>query len=269
MLDLEVLPGVVLRDYAGKVVHSSVVAEGHHDLLATAKPTAPAHVVVVGGAHSAWSVAWALTQQAVATGGAAPLVRILHRSPVRLFYMSAAEALADGYDFDAVADVCPLSGRVHRFSGLRGDARDLARRAFGFASGKELPAEVSCLAVVEERREEIISALEDADVVVSAVGYDARLPELLGVDGEPLRVSGRDVGLPVSPAGELLDTEGRPIPELLACGLGAGFDPSTTVGGEPSASTQADGVWLYHHDVGNVLLDRMLQGERERLASVC
>jgi hypothetical protein len=181
--------------------------------------------------------------------------------------MSSEEAREDGYDFDPVADVCPLSGRVHRFGGLRGDARDLARGVFGLSEGDATASAVSCLAVAGSE-EAVKLALGQADLVVSAIGYDARLPELLTAAGEALEVRRREVGLAVSLAGELLEPDGKPIPELLAYGLGAGFAPSTAVGGEPSASTRADGVWLYHHDVGGVILDRILQSDAERLADV-
>lgn len=265
MLDKELLPGLTLRPFADKVVHSSAIVEGRWERTAALlRSHRSLRVAVIGGSHSAWSAAWLLARR---SPPGSTTVQILHRSPTRLFYMSAAEAREDGYDFDPVADLCPLSGRVNRFSGLRGDARDLARGALGLSAGDASASAVSCLPLAEAGDAAEL-ALEQADLVVSAIGYDARLPELLSAPGKPLGVRRQDVGLAVSPAGELLDPDGEPIPELLAYGLGAGFAPSTTVGGEPSASTRADGVWLYHHDVGNVVLDRILERDAERLADV-
>ncbi|HYG97016.1 MAG TPA: hypothetical protein VD741_07890 [Solirubrobacterales bacterium] len=263
MLQTEISPGLSLRGYAGKVVHSSAIVEGRHEgAAACLRSDRDLRVAVIGGAHSAWSAAWSLTRRA--TGR--PTVQVLHRRPTRLFYMSVEEAREDGYDFDPGADVCPLSGRVHRFSGLRGDARDLAREVLGHAAPGRQADTVSCLSLLAG--EEVGAALERADLVVSATGYDARLPELLTAGGEPLHLLRREVGLAVSAEAEVLDADGRPIPELLAYGLGAGLAPSVTVGGEPSASTRADGVWLYHHDVGGVVLDRILQRDAEGLADV-
>ena len=271
MLDVEVVPGVPLRAHADRVVHSSQIVERDDAAIErlAALGRAPS-VVVVGGGHSAWSVAWVLLREPSVCGrlGGEARVQILHRSPVRLYYQSPAHASADGYRFDPAADVCPLSGRVNRFSGLRGDALTLARQAFGFDRADEPPSRVRCVSLRTARPEAVVAALDTADLIVSAVGYDARLPELQTADGAALELAASQVGCRVSGRGEVLDAAGQPMPALLAYGLGAGLAPSPAVGGEPSSSTAADGVWLYHHDVGNVVLDRLLDHEREPVARV-
>jgi hypothetical protein len=269
MLDGELLPGLDLKAYAEKVVHSSTLLQGDTRLLGSTTKGRHPRVAVIGGSHSAWSVAWLLMQDPYESlRGGRPLIEILHRSPVRLFYMSVAEALADGYDLDPIADVCPLSGRVHRFSGLRGDARELAREVFGLIPGGQASRWVSCLSLRDAYAEAVVDILENADLIVSAIGYDAALPELQDVDGEPIMTRDGPVGLDVSRAGEIVDNKGASLPALTAYGLGAGLASSRMVGGEPSASTRADGVWLYQHDIGDLMLERIFLGEQGRLLNV-
>jgi hypothetical protein len=74
-------------------------------------------LTVVGGSHSAFSMLENLAK-ALRSAGLEEMT-LVHRSQIRLFYESVEQALADGYVFDHVNDVCPVSGRVNRSGGLR------------------------------------------------------------------------------------------------------------------------------------------------------
>ena len=95
------------------------VLPGNAVISDPASVAAEPEVAVLGGSHSGWAVAARL----VAAGRRVTLVQ---RKAPPIYYPSAAEAVDDGYGFHPVRDVCPLSGRVHRFGGLRGPARHLA-----------------------------------------------------------------------------------------------------------------------------------------------
>jgi hypothetical protein len=215
-------------------------------------------VTVLGGSHSGWAVAARL----VSTGGG--LVTLVQRRPPPIFYPSAAEATADGYGFHPVSDVCPLSGRVHRFGGLRGPARDLALRAVrgGAArfrlvtdAGPWTPARLAALGVLP------------APAVVACFGYGPRLPEL-SRHGRPLRLRTAGGALDTGTDGVVRDEAGAVVPGLFAYGLGAGLRPSPEVGGEPAYQGRLDGVWIYQHDAGGrvlrVLLDHLATVEPVR-----
>ena len=102
------------------VLHSEQVLRrrGHRELISRLRGAAP-RVTVVGGAHSAFAVAGLLLRSGVRWAPGA--ITIAHRSPVLVTYPDAAAAREDGV---VVRDgqVCPATGIVHRFGGLRSDA---------------------------------------------------------------------------------------------------------------------------------------------------
>ncbi|MDB5680460.1 MAG: aminotransferase DegT, partial [Sphingomonas bacterium] len=61
----------------------------------------------------------------------------------------------------------------------------------------------------------------------------------------------------------VLDAQDRPIPGVFGIGLAAGFVPWGRLGGEASFRGQANGLWLWQNDVGQMIVDQVL-GERER-----
>ena len=213
-------------------------------------------VVIVGGAHSAWSVAGLLlTDPRLRVDGQPPDITILHRAAIRLFYTSAEAARADGYAFDPVLDVCAASGRVNRYGGLRGAAHELASGALGLTSST---APIRLVSLEHSNTAEVREVLDAAGAVVVATGYQARLPQLRDESGAELRSAVARAGTEVTADAHLIDVSGTAHPELLAYGLGAGLAPSAQVGGEPSYDRRADGIWLYQHDVGRLVLDQLL-----------
>ncbi|MFI1227178.1 MULTISPECIES: hypothetical protein [unclassified Streptomyces] len=219
-------------------------------------PTVPGHAVyidpntladtervtVLGGSHTAWGVA----ARALADHPGAQVTLVQHRMP-KLYFATVEEADAAGYSFDPENDVCPLSGRVYRYGGLRGPARALAVRT--------LAGPVDRLRVVELPGEWSLEMLRDvgampADVVVPCFGYRAALPEI--------RMAGRTVDR--STADDLVGTHGTDAESkvgLFAYGMGAGPRPNPTSGGEPSYRGRLHGVWVYQHDAGDVMMDRL------------
>jgi len=248
-------PGLDLRPFASKVVHASKLldsrSEVEPELRASLAGGAP--VTIVGGRHSGWSTAWLLLNddRFRAENPGDGRITILHRGTIDLFFPTAAEAEAAGYSVDLAKDVCPLSGRVHRYGGLRGDARALALqtlRGAGRAAQIRL-VDLQTAAGVEAAR----SALEQAAVVISATGHQPRLPELVAADGAPLHVAYRRGGAATSERALFTSEDGSELPELVGYGLGAGLKVSPDVGGEQGYPV-AEGVWLYHYDVGRVVL---------------
>ncbi|MGA5821179.1 FrbG [Kitasatospora sp. NPDC094028] len=220
-------------------------------------------VAVLGGAHSAWAVAAHLARLARAGWFAGPVeVTVVERRLPPIFYFSADEAAAEGYHWDE-ADVCGPSGRVHRFGGLRGPARELARQVMGLAAEKAPDGFGQAVLDGPWTAEALEAAgVASADLVITALGYDARLPRLLGADGRELELArprgavdtGRD-GLPGLAAGGSAE-------RLVMYGLGAGLVPSEETGGEPGYRGRLDGVWVYQHDIGAVILRALLATDR-------
>jgi hypothetical protein len=191
--------------------------------------------------------------------GAPPAVTLIHRSPIRLFYLNREEAEAENYPFDPDRDVCPVSGRVNRVGGLKGDARELARRVLGFADNG-LPIRLVQLGTSAANRDAVV-ALDEAGLVVAATGYRPRLPQIRKQDGRRITPARSPAGLAVTEDTEIVDKGGETIPNVLTYGLGVGIRAPERVGGEPSNDRAITSVWLYQHDVGRMALRALLGAE--------
>jgi hypothetical protein len=262
---LSLLPRLTLAEHESKVCHASALID---DRLALPPQLVEAvretrSVVVVGGSHSGWSAAWVLLHDPsfLDSEGKPPQVTILHRRRLLFFYPTVAAARAAGYPFDDVLDVCASTGNVHRFAGLRSDARALALAVA--ESGKTQPP-VRTVRLVDEPevRSEVRRALDAAGLVVAAVGYHSRLPELAWDDGRRLEPAVSETGLVVTPEAALVTTDGTVVPEILVFGLGAGLAADSGFVCEPSYQGRFDGVRVYQSEVGRVAL-RSLLGEQE------
>ncbi|HYQ04941.1 MAG TPA: FAD-dependent oxidoreductase [Polyangiaceae bacterium] len=167
------------------------------------------HAVVIGGAHSAFAAARRLLRSA-------RTVTLVLRSRLRLFADSESAARIDGIVVEP-EDVCPRTGRVHRFGGLRFRERELA---LDVLSGRE--PRVTLLQTHDPR---VAEHLSRADQVINAAGYVAREIPIVG-----------------------------PQKGIVRMGLGSGFRPTREYGGEPSYQGPIDGVWLYQHPLGDSVL---------------
>ena len=260
---LEIATGLSLKPHADKVQHASAVFDetiGLPPRLIDAVRTS-GRVAIIGGSHSAWSIAWIMMNDSRfrTESGAPPAVTLIHRSPIRLFYLNREEAEAENYPFDPDRDVCPVSGRVNRVGGLKGDARELARRVLGFADNG-LPIRLVQLGTSAANRDAVV-ALDEAGLVVAATGYRPRLPEIRKQDGRRITPARSPAGLAVTEDTEIVDKGGETIPNVLTYGLGVGIRAPERVGGEPSNDRAITSVWLYQHDVGRMALRALLGAE--------
>jgi len=65
----------------------------------------------------------------------------------------------------------------------------------------------------------------------------------------------------------LLDATDRPVPGAYGIGLSAGFVPWGRLGGEASFRGQANGLWLWQNDVGQMIVDQLLEPEARAVAA--
>jgi hypothetical protein len=218
----------------------------------------PPRVAIIGGSTSAAAVAHALLNRmpevAFGPGG----VTIVHRRPLRIFYPSVEAALKEGYTEFGPDDICPVSGRVFRLGGFRLDSRELIMRARGIAGRPPEPRlQLHHLGVDDASS---LALLDDADLVIAALGYRPRALPVFDQDGNPVPLLAQ-----TSPQARLvgndcrvLDAGGNPLPHLFAIGLAAGFVPHGKLGGEASFRGQANGLWLWQSDVGGLIVDAIL-----------
>ncbi len=263
-LATETVAGESLRDYCGlRLLQSGdVLGNGGLEMMATALAdiTDP-RVAVVGGSTSAAAVAHALLHRLPSvhfnTGG----VTLLHRRELRIYYPDVVSALSEGYTEFTEQDICPISGRVFRFAGFRLDSRELIMQARGIGNRRPEPRLHLHQVMAEDPK--ALRILDRAHLVVAALGYRPKALPVLDQANDPIPLlaqTGPQEPL-VDGRCRVLDAEGAPLPGLFGIGLAAGFQPRGVLGGEPSFRGQANGLWLWQHDVGNIIVEAVLSPE--------
>jgi hypothetical protein len=216
-------------------------------------------IAIVGSSSSAMACANAVLQSPIGRDLETGAVTLLHRRPLRIFYASAAEALAQGYNEFGPEDICPMSGFVFRLSGLRLEARDLLMAVRGI--GGHPPERRLLLHQVGDGPDPVaLRILDEADVVIAALGYRPRALPLLTASGRPLDLYADESGAHPLVDGHcrVLDCRGVPIRGLLGIGLASGFFSRELVGGELSFSGQTNSLWQWQNAVGD-LIARQIQ----------
>lgn len=255
--------GIGIAEFHEKVLHAGSVLDARDTSTLFRLRSLPkdAHIVIIGGSHSAWSVAWILTSTSSIFADLNFKITLAHRSAIRLLYKSQKEALVDGYQFDRDIDVCSRSGSVNRFGGLMGNAHPLARASIGI---KDLPSPALVTLHPLSSAEPAHSVLktrhllEQADLIVVATGFEQKLPVLFDEEGSFLHLRRDKTGLVINEFGQVTRNDGRLVTELVSYGLGSGFSTSPVIGGERSFQGRIDSVWLYQNDIGAAILRGLL-----------
>ena len=214
-------------------------------------------VAIIGASTSAIAAAVLLLKSQPGFAFGAGAVTILHRQPLKPFYPTIAAAHAEGFhDFDE-NDICPVSGFVLRLAGLRLESRELVLRMLALG-GRTPDPRVTAHRIAGDGDAEARRIIADADLVVGALGYRPRAVPLLGIDGTPLALAHHEGRPMVDRHCRILDAQDRPVPGAYGIGLSAGFVPWGRLGGEASFRGQANGLWLWQNDVGQMIVDQLL-----------
>jgi hypothetical protein len=199
-------------------------------------------IAVAGASHSGFSVA-VLVRALAQRLGAAPVVTLLHRSPVKLYYRSAEEARAvqiPGIEtpVDPHRDVCPETGNVFRYSGLRHASADLFR-----AVARERVPGFTLRRV--EHLADAADAFDRADLVVQCLGYASNLPDIRGADGTPVAFARKDGNtVLIGPDGRLQAEDPRLAARHAIFGLGLDPYPYDDNLGSPGSLYRARGAQI-------------------------
>lgn len=215
-------------------------------------------IAVVGSSSSALACANAMLRSPFGRNLDAGAVTLLHRRPLRIFYPSAAEALADGYTEFAPEDICPISGFVFRLSGLRLEARELLMSVRGIGD-RQPEARLRLLQVGDDADAEALRVLDEADVVIAALGYRPRALPLLNAAGQRMDIYADDAREHplVDSNCRVLDKCGMPIDGLFGIGLASGFFSRELVGGELSFSGQTNSLWQWQNAIGHLIAQQL------------
>lgn len=206
----------------------------------------PLKITLLGASHSAFSSLYRLQHQFQLLEHSHIHVELLTRKPIRLFYRSVEDAVQDSYPFDPIQDVCPLSGRVNRFSGLRYDSFQLAKEVLD----NRYP-NVN-LQVIEDNvfDDKVNEQLLSTDILLVCTGYQNNTTRIVNERDEPLQFEITKQGTIYTDNNySPLTKEGEIVQNLYTYGLGTGVKSSVENGGEPSFQAQVHGVWFYQHIV--------------------
>lgn len=222
-------------------------------------------VAVIGGSTSAVATIALLLKSVPALPFGAGAITLLHRRPLRPFYPSVEAAHADGFTDFGADDICPVSGFVYRLAGFRLEARELVLRMLGIG-GRVPDPRVHCHQLADADDPAAQAILQDADLVVAALGYRPIALPLSESNGQPITLAAARGGPMVDQHCRVLAASGEPLPGVFGIGLAAGFVPWGPLGGEPSFRGQANGLWQWQNDVGLMIVEQVLQASARAAA---
>lgn len=253
-LAAQLLPGVRLAEAElDKVMPSDALltAEGLARATAMLERAPNRRVMILGGSHSAFSVAWVLANMVRKPRFGRGDISILMRREPPIFYESLAAAASDGYRATE-DDVCPRTQRVNRYGGLRGDGRTVWR-CITRRPGAEPEERIKLVSLGEMSSLALRRALDDAALIVPAFGYRSTTIPVFDSDGQRLSLNADYGGAFVEQDARVRLAAGGALPNVFGIGLGTGFKPSPGMGGEKTFRGQANSLWLYQNDIGGVV----------------
>lgn len=251
----------LLPHFGSKVIQSGpVLAHGGLTLVgAKIRQVRHPKVAVVGGSTSAGAVATQLLGPTSPIQFGQGSVTLLHRRDLRIYYASIAEAHAEGYKEFAPKDICRLTGRIYRFSGFRLDSRELIMAARGIGNRPPEPR-LKLLQISSKSEEQARNVLEQADLIVAALGYRPKTLPVLDENGRLLtpsvpRASEWSI---VDPRCRLLTRENAALSGLYAIGLATGPKADANLGGEVGFEGQVNSLWMWQHILGMRIVNQLL-----------
>jgi hypothetical protein len=208
-------------------------------------------IIVLGGSHSAYAVAWALLELPAAARLGTGQLMLVQRRPPRVFYPDRAAAAADSYPVHP-GDLCPRTGRVNRMGGLRGHGRDIWRRIMA-RPGCGPETRIAIVDATGLDTDELRLLMDEAALVVPCLGYRSATLPIVDSAGHRLALRADANGDAVGDDCRLVLADGSVLPNVYGIGLGTGFRPSQAMGCEPNFRGQANSLWLYQNDIGGTI----------------
>ncbi|MBN9087483.1 MAG: hypothetical protein J0J01_11290 [Reyranella sp.] len=251
--DQTLAPGFPIADCRARLMPSNELLS--HEGLAEAneilRTAGDRRVVIVGGSHSAYAVAWALLELRGARQLGDGQLVILQRRPPRVFYPDKAAAEVDDYPVDP-GDICPRTGRVNRMGGLRGHGRDIWRRIMA-RPGVTAETRIAILDMADLGDADLRTLIDEAALVAPCLGYRSATIPIIDEHGRRLALRADADGDSVGDDCRLVLADGTALPNVYGIGLGTGFRPTLAMGCEPNFSGQANSLWLYQNDIGGTI----------------
>ncbi|WP_025111880.1 hypothetical protein [Pseudomonas sp. H1h] len=222
-------------------INSDSLLKGEHDQALQGGKYR--NLAIVGSSHSAVSCLIRLVEQLDFPG----TITLLTKRDFKLFFDSPASAREQHYPF-VDADICQASQRVNRYSGLRYDSFEFARKI-----KQGLIRNLNIVDIAQASADQILNLIAQSDLLIHSTGYKAGLVPILDVDGTALELQQDDFGLLTNQQLNPVTREGRVLENFHTFGLGAGIKTGGDSGGEESFHGRIDGVWMYQHVVPGLI----------------
>jgi hypothetical protein len=248
------LPGLMLADCTPRRMMPSDRVLSNAGLKEANRALAEANgrrIVILGGSHSAYSVAGALLELPAAASLVPGQIVIIQRREPRIFYPDREAAMADSYAIEP-GDICPRTYRVNRMGGLRGYGRETWRQIAGRPNAK-LERRIVVRTMQRYSAAELRAVTDEAALTVPCFGYRSATLPVYGADGERLALNADAGGVAVGDDSRLLLEDGTSLPNVFGIGLGTGYRLPASMGGEPNFDGQANSLWLYQNDIGAII----------------
>lgn len=207
-------------------------------------------ISIVGASHSAFSAIEIINKNKKCKN-----INLIYYPPIRIQYPSVTAANEDSYTFDQELDVCPITGGVNRYGGLRFAARNIALSIL--KTGKIFDSEVNInlIEINKINEKKIQKHLDSSQKIVTCFGYEPNLPVFRDKSGVEFNLKMRSLGVFVDSSGGIYMENQELLQNFYAFGIGSGLSISKEIGGERSFQGRVDGVWLYQNDIGDKILE--------------
>lgn len=243
---------ISLSCYRDKIIHSDTILKLglDHDFKSILRHNPK--VVILGGSHSAFSVAHYLLHETHSIPFRNEDIQIWSTTLPKIYFNTRDEALASGYDDFGDDDFCPVTGKLYRLAGLRMDGRELYMQMLGV--GQPIKEKRAVHNVYTNQAAEIEEQLRTASLIIPAYGYRLNMIPFFNANGNEIHFKGKKDDHWVNDNCELLDENENAVPNVFASGLATGFIPKGELGGEPSFSGQTNGIWYYQNAIADLIM---------------
>ena len=171
-----------------------------------------------------------------------------------MFYNDLDEANKDLYTVNTSTDVCKISGRVNRYSGLRYDS---------FQLGKEILDSkyhnVTLIPYPNISRDDYKELIETSDLLLVCTGYCNNTVPILYSNGSEMNFLKDDSTILTNSKYNPIVENGEALENFYTFGLGSGLKTGNETGGEPNYKGRIDGVWVYQNEVSPKLVSLIQQ----------
>jgi len=243
---------VSLSHYLDKIVHSDIILRLGLDHGIKLKLKDKPKVVILGGSHSAFSVAHYLLNGTDGIPFRNGDIQMWSATLPKIYFNTKEEALASGYDDFGEEDFCPVTGKLYRLAGLRMDGRELYMQMLGV--GQSIKEKRATHNVYTNQTVEIEEQLKTASLIITAYGYRLNIIPFFNAYGQKIYFKGTKTNHWVNDSCELLDENEKAVPNVFASGLATGFIPKGELGGEPSFRGQTNGIWYYQNAIADLIM---------------